>query len=276
MKIAPHELDILEQALVCGIRDYMFKYGFKSVHLGLSGGLDSALAACLAVQAAGKENVVCFYLPSRFSSQGSKDDSRELAGNLGCRYEVISIEPLFENFLAVLEPLFEKLPFDTAEENLQARIRGTVLMAFANKFHSMLLSCGNKSELAMGYCTLYGDMAGALSPIGGLFKTEVIAMCRRINGNAVEIGAKPPIPQIIIDKPPSAELRPGQKDQDSLPPYELLDEILELYLRKGFSQGEIVRHGCDAQLTEKIVKTVSMAEFKLRQAAPVLAVDFFN
>ena len=273
MKTAIHELDILEQALVVGIKDYMRKCGFKLAHLGLSGGLDSALVAYLAVQAAGKENVVCFNMPSRFSSLGSKNDSRELAQNLGCRYEVISIEPLFESFLAALDRVFEKLPFDTAEENLQSRIRGTLLMAFANKFNSMLLTGSNKSELAMGYCTLYGDMNGALSPIGGLYKTEVFALCKRINNRALKTGAKAPIPQAIIDKPPSAELRPDQKDQDSLPPYEVLDKILELYLCKGLSKEEIARQGLDAELADKIIKTVSWAEFKRRQAAPVLKID---
>ncbi|MDR1575496.1 MAG: NAD+ synthase, partial [Treponema sp.] len=236
------ELDVLEEGLVMGIRDYMKKCGFKRAHLGLSGGIDSALVAWLGVQAAGKENIVCFSMPSRFSSQGSKDDAKELAANLGCRYEVLPIEPAFESFLSILEGVFEKRPFDIAEENLQARIRGALLMAFSNKFNSMLLSTGNKSELAMGYCTLYGDMNGALGPIGDLLKTEVFALCRRINERAKETGA-PPIPQAIIDKPPSAELRPNQKDQDSLPPYEVLDEILKLYLFSNLSKDEIAGQG---------------------------------
>ncbi|MDR2476723.1 MAG: NAD+ synthase [Treponema sp.] len=269
----PQELDVMETGLIVGIKDYMRKCGFERAHLGLSGGIDSALAAWLGVQAAGKENIVCFSMPSRFSSQGSKDDAKELAENLGCRYEVLPIEPVFESFLASLTAVFENRPFDIAEENLQARIRGTLLMAFSNKFNSMLLTTGNKSELAMGYCTLYGDMNGALGPIGDLFKTEVFALCRRINDRMLESGAKPPIPQAIIDKPPSAELRPNQTDQDNLPPYEVLDEILKLYLFGNLSKDEIARQGWDSELAGKIITTVARAEFKRRQAPPVLKVS---
>jgi NAD+ synthase (glutamine-hydrolysing) len=271
--LSPQELDVLEEGLVAGIKDYMRKCGFKRAHLGLSGGIDSALVAYLGVQAAGKENIVCFSMPSRFSSQGSKDDAKELAENLGCRYETLPIEPVFESFLSTLAGVFENRPFDIAEENLQARIRGTLLMAFSNKFNSMLLTTGNKSELAMGYCTLYGDMNGALGPIGDLFKTEVFALCRRINRRARQGGAKPPIPQAILDKPPSAELRPNQKDQDSLPPYEVLDEILKLYLFENLSKDEIAAQGWDAELAGKIIKTAARAEFKRRQAPPVLKVS---
>ena len=267
------ELDVLETGLITGIKDYMRKCGFTRAHLGLSGGIDSALAAWLGVQAAGKENIVCFSMPSRFSSQGSKDDAKELAENLGCRYETLPIEPVFNRFLSTLEGVFENRPFDLAEENLQARIRGTLLMAFSNKWNSMLLATGNKSELAMGYCTLYGDMNGALGPIGDLFKTEVFALCRRINERARESGVKPPIPQAIIDKPPSAELRPNQKDQDSLPPYEVLDEILKLYLFNNLAKGEIAALGWDAELAGKVITAVARAEFKRRQAPPVLKVS---
>jgi len=168
-----------------------------------------------------------------------------------------------------LEGVFEGRPFDTAEENLQARIRGTLLMAFANKFNSMLLACSNKSEATMGYCTLYGDTCGALAPIGDLFKTEVYALCRHINGRAAD--GKPPIPQAIIDKPPSAELRPGQKDQDSLPPYEVLDEILKSYLHENLSKYEITGQGWDSQLVEKIISAVERARFKHSQSPPVLS-----
>jgi NAD+ synthase (glutamine-hydrolysing) len=271
--LTPQEMDVLEEGLVVGIKDYMRKCGFQRAHLGLSGGIDSALVAYLGARAAGKENIVCFSMPSRFSSRGSKDDAKELAENLGCRYETLPIEPVFESFLSSLAGVFENRPFDIAEENLQARIRGTLLMAFSNKFNSMLLTTGNKSELAMGYCTLYGDTNGALGPIGDLFKTEVFALCRRINGRAQETGAKPPIPQAIIDKPPSAELRPNQKDQDSLPPYEVLDEILKLYLFDNLSKDEIARQGWDAELAGTIIKTVARAEFKRRQAPPVLKVS---
>ncbi|MDR3139358.1 MAG: NAD(+) synthase, partial [Treponema sp.] len=179
------ELDILEDALVMGIREYMAKCGFTRAHLGLSGGIDSALVAYLGVRALGKDKVVCFSMPSRFSSQGSKDDAAELALNLGCRYVTLPIEEVYAGFLSTLQGVFENRPFGIAEENLQARIRGTLLMAFSNKFDSMLLTTGNKSELAMGYCTLYGDMNGALGPIGDLFKTEVFALCRRINEKAL-------------------------------------------------------------------------------------------
>ncbi|MDR2158680.1 MAG: NAD+ synthase [Treponema sp.] len=284
------ELDVLEEGLVTGIRDYMRKCGFKRAHLGLSGGIDSALVACLGVRAAGAENIVCFSMPSRFSSQGSRDDARELAENLGCRYEALPIERVFESFLETLAAVFEDRPFDIAEENLQARIRGTLLMGFSNKFNSMLLTTGNKSELAMGYCTLYGDMNGALGPIGDLFKTEVFALCRRINEKTLAGGlssaaggpgtggpAPPPgrplIPQAIIDKPPSAELRPNQKDQDSLPPYETLDAILKLYLFENLSADEIAERGWDRKLAARIVRTVARSEFKRRQAPPVLKVS---
>jgi NAD+ synthase (glutamine-hydrolysing) len=271
--LSRYELDILEEGLVMGIRDYMKKCGFTRAHLGLSGGIDSALAAFLGFRAVGAENIVCFSMPSRFSSQGSKDDAAELAANLGCRYEVLPIEPVFRAFLSTLEGVFEGRPFDIAEENLQARIRGSLLMGFSNKFNSMLLTTGNKSELAMGYCTLYGDMNGALGPIGDVFKTEVFALCRRINERALEAGRRAPIPQAIIDKPPSAELRPNQKDQDSLPPYEVLDEILKLYLYHNLSADEIAKGGWDRDLAARIVKTVARSEFKRRQAPPVLKVS---
>jgi NAD+ synthase (glutamine-hydrolysing) len=267
------ELDVMETGLVMGIRDYMKKCGFDRAHLGLSGGIDSALVAWLGVQAAGKDRIACFSMPSRFSSPGSKDDAAELAANLGCRYETLPIEPVFDAFLNTLAEVFENRPFDIAEENLQARIRGSLLMAFSNKFDSLLLTTGNKSELAVGYCTLYGDMNGALGPIGDLFKTEVFALCKRINERALEAGARPPIPEAIIVKPPSAELRPDQKDQDSLPPYETLDKILRLYLYQNLSADEIVKQGGDGELAARIIKTVARAEFKRRQAPPVLKVS---
>ncbi|GHT74776.1 NAD+ synthase [Spirochaetia bacterium] len=267
------ELDTLENALVLGIREYMEKCGFSRAHLGLSGGIDSALVAYLAVRAVGADKVAAFSMPSRFSSQGSKDDAAELAHILGCSCETLPIEPVFTSFLAGLKGVFQDRPFDLAEENLQARIRGTLMMAYSNKFGSMLLTTGNKSELAMGYCTLYGDMAGALAPIGDLFKTEVFALCRRINERSQAEGKGNIIPVAIIEKPPSAELRPDQKDQDSLPPYEDLDRILKLYLFDNLSKDEIAARGWDADLAGHIIKTVARAEFKRRQAPPVLKVS---
>jgi NAD+ synthase (glutamine-hydrolysing) len=270
---APGELDILEDALVMGIREYMSKCGFKRAHLGLSGGIDSALVAYLAARAVGASNVVTISMPSRFSSRGSRDDAAELAANLGCRYETLPIEPVFTAFLSSLDRVFEARPFDIAEENLQARIRGCLLMAFSNKWQSMLLTTGNKSELAMGYCTLYGDMNGSLGPIGDLFKTEVFALCRRINERSIAVHRKTVIPQAILDKPPSAELRPDQKDEDSLPPYSELDEILKLYLFNNLSAAEIGKLGKDRDLAASIIKTVARSEFKRRQAPPVLKVS---
>jgi NAD+ synthase (glutamine-hydrolysing) len=251
----------------------MEKCGFTRAHLGLSGGIDSALAAYLAVQAIGPDKVAGFSMPSRYSSQGSKDDAADLAKNLGCSYDILPIEPVFTGFLATLKGVFQDRPFDLAEENLQARIRGTLMMAYSNKFGSMLLTTGNKSELAMGYCTLYGDMCGALAPIGDLFKTEVFALCRRINEKSTAAGKGAVIPEAILTKPPSAELRPDQKDQDSLPPYEDLDQILKLYLFENLSKDEIAERGWNAELAGQIIKTAARAEFKRRQAPPVLKVS---
>jgi NAD+ synthase (glutamine-hydrolysing) len=267
------ELDVLEDALVMGIREYMAKCGFKRAHLGLSGGIDSALAAYLGVRAAGSEGVTCFSMPSRFSSQGSKDDAAELAARLGCRAVSLPIEPVFTSFLRTLDGVFEGRPFDSAEENLQARIRGTALMAFSNKFNSMLLATGNKSELATGYCTLYGDMNGALAPIGDLFKTEVFALCRRINRRALAREGRVVIPEAILTKAPSAELRPNQTDQDSLPPYEVLDEILRLYLFDNLSRDEIAARGWDSDTVGWVIAASARSEFKRRQAPPVLKVS---
>jgi len=268
------ELDKLEETLVLGIRDFMkkngFSGGFSHAHLGLSGGIDSALVAYLAVQAAGAENVTCISMPSRFSSQGSKDDAAALAANLRCRFETIPIEGIYSTYLSALEKVFENRPFDVAEENLQARIRGTLLMAYSNKFNSVLLATGNRSEAAMGYCTLYGDTCGALAPIGNLFKTEVYALSNRINERAKATGGKQIIPQAIIDKSPSAELRPGQKDEDSLPPYDTLDAILKLRLCDNLSPAEIVSKGWDRELVDRIINTMARMEFKHLQCPPSL------
>lgn len=273
MRVSIDQLDKIEETLVVGIRDFMKNNGFSRAHLGLSGGIDSALVVYLAVQAAGAENITGISMPSRFSSQGSKDDAAEMAANLGCRYEILPIEDCYTAFLSTLSRVFENRPFDLAEENLQARIRGTLLMAFSNKFNSMLFATGNKSEIAMGYCTLYGDTNGALGPIGDLFKTEIFALCRRINDRSAAAGGKAVFPQAIIDKPPSAELRLNQKDSDSLPPYAVLDEILWLYLCEKLSPEEIIRRGQDRELVGRIVKTVARMEFKRRQMPPVLKIS---
>ncbi len=276
IKVEPdqqNELDTIRSALVAGIRGYMSKCGFKRAHLGLSGGIDSALVAVLAAEAIGAENVTVFGLPSRYSSEGSKDDARELAENSGMRFVLLPIEGPFNAYLETLEDVFEGKPFDLAEENLQARIRGTLLMAYSNKFDSMLLTTGNKSELAVGYCTLYGDMCGALAPIGDLFKTEVFALCRRINETARAATGLPLIPEATLTKPPSAELRPNQTDQDSLPPYEDLDAVLSLHLLDNLSRAEITERGWDDALVSRVIRMVARAEYKRRQAPPVVKVS---
>jgi NAD+ synthase (glutamine-hydrolysing) len=263
----------VEKALVLGVRDYLAKCGFKSACLGLSGGVDSALVAVIAARALGPENVTCLTMPSRYSSSGSVDDSVELCRRVGLRLETLPIEGPFRAYLDLLEPQFTGLPQGLAEENLQARVRGTILMAWSNKFGSLLLTTGNKSELAAGYCTLYGDMCGALDPIGDLLKTEVYALCASINARAVAAGQEAPIPEPILTKPPSAELRPNQTDQDSLPPYEELDAILDRYIVKNRSAAEMMDEGFDAALVQRIVTLVARSEYKRRQAAPVIKVS---
>jgi NAD+ synthase (glutamine-hydrolysing) len=257
----------LEQALVLGIRDYLDKCGFKRVHVGLSGGIDSSVVAVLATNAVGSENVTVFALPSRYSSESSREDAQTLAENLGIKLHSLSIEEMFRVGLETLVPVFKDKPLDATEENLQARIRGLLLMAFSNKFHSLLLATGNKSELATGYCTLYGDMCGVLAVIGDLFKTEVYALARSLNRD------KEVIPESVLTKAPSAELRPEQTDQDSLPPYDLLDQILELYLLQNKTFEEITALGYKASLVKSVLNMVGKAEFKRRQAPPVLKVS---
>ena len=257
----------IEQALVLGIRDYLGKCGFKRVHVGLSGGIDSSVVAVLAVRAVGPENVQLFALPSRYSSPGSWEDARRLAENLGVAIESLSIEAMFEAGLQTLAPVFGGQSADATEENLQARIRGLLLMAYSNKFHSLLLTTGNKSELATGYCTLYGDMCGVLAVIGDLFKTEVYALARSLNRDKVVI------PESVLTKAPSAELRPDQTDQDSLPPYDLLDQILQLYLLDSYTLEQITAAGFEVELVKQVLTMVGKAEFKRRQAPPVLKVS---
>ena len=261
------ETESAYRALVLGTRDYVRKTGFRKVLIGLSGGIDSALVAAIACDALGAENVLGVGMPSQYSSSGSVEDSRRLAANLGMRFEILAIEPLFREFSQTLEPLFAGLKADLTEENLQSRIRGTLLMALSNKFNSLVLTTGNKSEMAVGYCTLYGDMVGALAVIGDLVKTRVYALSRWVNRNG-EV-----IPEAILTKAPSAELRPDQKDTDSLPPYEVLDPILEAYVERYESPAQIVgRYGFAAETVEQVVRLVERTEYKRQQAAPVLKV----
>lgn len=266
-------VDEIHQALVVGIRDYMKKSGFSKACLGLSGGIDSAIVAVLAAEALGPENITCIAMPSRFSSQGSLDDSIELCRRVGIRLERLSIEAPFSAYLDLLAVPFAGRPFDLAEENLQARIRGALLMAWSNKFNAILLTTGNKSEIAAGYCTLYGDMCGALAPIGDLYKTEVYKLAAQLNRLASAAGKPEPIPLPIIEKAPSAELRHNQKDQDSLPEYELLDAILRLYIEENASAEEIGAKGFDRDLVRKVLGLTAKAEYKRRQAAPVIKVS---
>jgi NAD+ synthase (glutamine-hydrolysing) len=254
-------------ALVLGTRDYVRKCGFRKVLVALSGGIDSALVAAIARDALGAENVVGVGMPSPYSSTGSIDDSRRLAANLGIRFEIIGIRGLFGEYTRALEPLFAGLHADTTEENIQSRIRGGLLMALSNKFSALVLTTGNKSEMAVGYCTLYGDMVGALAVIGDLVKTRVYAVCNWLNRDG-EV-----IPHAILEKPPSAELRPDQKDTDSLPPYEVLDPIIEAYVERYETPEQIAEaYGFPLELVQQVVRLVERSEYKRQQAAPVLKV----
>jgi NAD+ synthase (glutamine-hydrolysing) len=257
----------LEAALVLGIRDYAAKCGFERVHLGLSGGIDSALVAVLAVEALGPDRVSVFSMPSRYSSPGSLSDAGALADALGLRLQILPIEDAFTAHLRTLEPVFAGRPHDVTEENLQARIRGALLMAWSNKTGSLLLATGNKSELATGYCTLYGDMCGGLAPIGDLLKTQVYGLSRAMNAR------RKLIPDAILEKPPSAELAPDQTDQDSLPPYDVLDRILERFIVDNRGAAEIAAEGFEPGLVRSVIAMVERAEYKRRQAPPVLKVS---
>ncbi len=265
--IDPNEDAGVYQALVLGTRDYVRKCGFSQVLVGLSGGVDSALVAAIAVDAVGKENVTTIGMPSQYSSTGSIDDARALASNLDIRFNTIPIHDLFAQYTRSLAPLFVGREPDITEENIQSRVRGNLLMALSNKFNALVLTTGNKSEMSVGYCTLYGDMVGALAVIGDVVKTEVYQLCRYINRDR-EI-----IPEAILEKPPSAELRPGQKDTDSLPPYEVLDPILQAYVERYETPEEIAaEHHFDLATVRQVVKLVERSEYKRQQAAPVLKV----
>lgn len=259
-------IETVYRALVLGIRDYLRKCGFSKAVVGLSGGIDSAVTCCLAVEALGKENVLGITMPSPYSSVGSVEDSRRLAQNLGIAFLVIPISGVFSSYLETLEGHFAGMPADVTEENIQARIRGNILMAFSNKFGYLVLSTGNKSELAVGYCTLYGDMSGGLSVISDVPKMMVYELARYINRER-EI-----IPQAILEKAPSAELRPNQKDEDSLPPYSVLDPILHRYIEERRSAEEIIAEGFDPDTVHRVIRMVNRNEYKRRQAAPGLKV----
>ncbi len=250
------------RALVLGTRDYVRKNGFKSAVIGLSGGVDSALVACVAVEALGADNVTCVFMPTRYSSSESGRDAELLANNLGCQYHVVAIEETFNQYLTMLAPVFAGAALGVAEENIQARIRGNILMALSNKFGALVLSTGNKSEMSVGYCTLYGDMCGGFAVIKDVPKLLVYELCQWLNRDS-EL-----IPDYIITRPPSAELRADQKDTDSLPPYDVLDAMLERYVEQDLSLDAIIAEGFDAELVRKLARMVDINEYKRRQAAP--------
>jgi NAD+ synthase (glutamine-hydrolysing) len=261
-------VESIHRALLLGLRDYVRKCGFKTVVLGLSGGIDSALTAALATEALGKDKVVGVAMPSRFSSEHSVVDARKLAENLGIEFHVVPIEAVHESYERTLAPVFAGRLADVTEENLQARIRGALLMAFSNKYNQLLLSTGNKSEIAVGYCTLYGDMCGGLALISDVPKTTVWALARWINEKA----GREVIPRSSIEKVPSAELRPNQTDQDSLPPYEILDAILHRYVEEEKGAAEIVSEGFDQATVMRVIRLIDRSEYKRRQAAPGIKV----
>lgn len=257
----------IHDALILGIRDYFSKMGFKKATLGASGGIDSAVVQALAVEALGKENVHVLLMPSQFSSDHSVSDAEQLSKNLGNPYDVLSIKSIYDSFLETLKPVFKDLPFGVAEENIQSRTRGNLLMAVANKLGYILLNTSNKSELATGYGTLYGDMAGGLSVLGDLYKTQVYAMAGYINRG------KEIIPSNIIVKPPSAELRPNQKDSDSLPDYSILDKVLYQYIELRQGPREIIAQGFDPALVSRVLKLVNTNEYKRNQFCPIIRVS---
>ncbi len=267
-----HEQDkdpvkLIHDALVCGIRNYFQKLGFKKAILGLSGGVDSALVLVLAVRALGKENVLSVLMPSQFSTSHSVDDSLKLVENLGSPYKIIPIKEVFDAYEKVLQPHFENKPFDVTEENLQARVRGNYLMALSNKFGYILLNTTNKSEAAVGYGTLYGDMCGGIAVLADVYKTQIYEVCRYINKEG-EV-----IPEHILTKAPSAELRPGQKDSDSLPDYAILDKVLMEYIEHRQGPDEIEQMGFEEKLITRILRMVNRNEFKRHQTPPILRVS---
>jgi NAD+ synthase (glutamine-hydrolysing) len=264
---AENNIKQIHDAIILGIRDYFKKMGFRKAILGSSGGIDSAVTLALACEALGKENVRAILLPSQYSSSHSVTDAEQLSINLGNPYDRVPIESIYHSFLATLKPVFKDLPFSVAEENIQSRVRGNLLMAIANKFGYILLNTSNKSELATGYGTLYGDMAGGLSVLGDVYKVQVYALAKFINRNGVII------PENIILKAPSAELRPNQKDSDSLPEYEILDKVLYQYIEKRMSPKEIIAMGIDSALVARVLKLVNTNEYKRNQFCPIIRVS---
>ena len=260
-------IEEIHTALILGIRDYFRKMGFSKAILGASGGIDSAVVQALAVEALGKENVHVLLMPSEYSSGHSVDDAVQLSKNLDNRHDIVPIKDVYQSFLTTLEPIFKGLPFGLAEENIQARTRGNLLMAVANKLGYILLNTSNKSELATGYGTLYGDMAGGLSILGDVYKTQVYALARHINKN------KEIIPENILTKAPSAELRPGQKDSDSLPEYDVLDRVLFQYVELRQGPKELIAQGFDPALVARILKLVNTNEYKRKQFCPIIRVS---
>jgi NAD+ synthase/NAD+ synthase (glutamine-hydrolysing) len=256
------------EALVLGTRDYVHKCGFQRAIVGLSGGIDSALTASIAADALGSENVIGVGMPGPYSSRGSIDDARELAGNLRIRFELISIQEIYEAVRQTLAPVFGELPQDVTEENIQSRARGLLLMSMSNKFGALVLSTGNKSELAVGYCTLYGDMVGGLAVISDVPKTLVYRLSAYVNSR------RKVIPEATIEKPPSAELRPDQKDSDSLPPYDVLDAILEDFVEELCSAEQIARNRhFDLDLVRRVIRMIERSEYKRQQAAPGIKIS---
>ena len=261
------KIDLMHDALLMGIRDYFGKLGLKKAILGLSGGIDSAVTVVLAARALGADNVRVLLMPSQYSSDHSVNDARQLAQNLGVQYDLLPVEPMYQAYMETLKPHFWGLPFNITEENLQARIRGMLLMAFSNKFGHILLNTSNKSEMAVGYGTLYGDMCGGLSVLGDVYKTEVYELAHYINKDG-EV-----IPDNSISKPPSAELRPDQKDSDSLPDYDILDAVLYNYIERHQGPKELIEMGFDDVLVKRVLRMVNINEFKRHQTAPVLRVS---
>jgi NAD+ synthase (glutamine-hydrolysing) len=268
------KFQLIHDALVLGIRDYFRKLGFQKGILGLSGGIDSAVTAVLATEALGAENVRVLLMPSQFSSDHSVNDAKILAENLGIQYDIVAIKPVFDAFESSLSSQFSGLAFNVTEENIQARVRGTLLMAMSNKFGHILLNTTNKSEMSVGYGTLYGDMCGGLAVLGDVYKTEVYELTKYMNtlpiGKHKMTGV---IPENSISKPPSAELRPGQKDTDSLPPYEVLDPLLFQYIECRKGPSELIAQGFDEALVKRVLRMVNINEFKREQAAPVIRIS---